>query len=122
MMMMMTYCCSAAHLVTSGDIQGQRSSYGSIAASSDIKQQHCAGIQMMHQQHVVMDRQFHMPAEDFVAVLQHHCIPAIRDGKIYQHPVILVYVTLAVNWTGRGFSSRVGKYSIQRCMLVTFLT
>lgn len=94
-MMMMICCCSAAHLVVSCDSQGQRSSNRSIAASSDIKQQHCAGIQMMHQQHVVMDRQLHMPAEDFVAVLQDHCIPAYREGENHQHIVILVCINLA---------------------------
>jgi len=91
---MMTCCCSAAHLVISGDSQGQRSSYGSITASPDIKQQHCAGIQMMHQQHVVMDRQLHMPGEDFVAVLQHHCIPASRDGENHQQTDILVCIQI----------------------------
>lgn len=81
-MMMKICCCSAAYLVISCKSQGQGSSYGSIAASSDIKQQHCAGIQMMHQQHVVMHRQLHMLAEDFIAVLQDHCIPASWDAGL----------------------------------------
>ncbi len=53
---------------------------------------------MMHQQHVVMDRQLHMPAENFVAVLQDHCIPAKQDGENHQHTVVVVCITFAVNW------------------------
>jgi len=96
-MLMKICCCNVAHLVISCNSQGQRSSNRSIAASSDIKQQHRAGIQMMHQQHVVMDRQLHMAAEDFIAVLQDHCIPAGWDGESHQHTVTLLCITLAGN-------------------------
>ena len=55
---------------------------GAICAFAHIQQQHCAGAQVMHQQHVVMDRQLNAPAVDFVGVLQHHRVSAEQGVRV----------------------------------------
>lgn len=64
------------YLILHGNGQGQRASNGAIAACPHIQQQHCARVQMVHQKHIVMDRQLNASAEDLIGVLQDYSVPA----------------------------------------------
>lgn len=68
-----------AYLIFQGNGQGQRARNGAVAACPHIQQQYCAGVQVMHQKHIVMDRQLNASAEDLIGVLQDYSVPAEKS-------------------------------------------